>query len=257
MANEAKLGKLVEGEQGRDAVHVPIVPTRAMEYLEPGQRVGRNGYADAAGVGIVDPFLPRPVQTGETFWLCLLPGSITSLEHRWTHPAFETGAPAVAVSPQAATAPATDAWRNSTVVALATAIRRDNKYEDMPILADACEEAGCPHGDLLHRLRKAKAWKSEAVKLVCVVLGGELATAVSRIEGIADAIEIHYSGLMEAAELWESSDSEYGDYTVQQGSESWRNYFPDYQEEFWPLYALVVGREVPEEKRGQFFSCSC
>ncbi len=37
-------------------------------------------------LGIVDPFLELPVQRGQKFWIFLLPNTITSLRHDWTHP---------------------------------------------------------------------------------------------------------------------------------------------------------------------------
>jgi hypothetical protein len=37
-------------------------------------------------VGIVDPFLTAPVQTGQMFWMLLIPYSISTLRHEWTHP---------------------------------------------------------------------------------------------------------------------------------------------------------------------------
>jgi len=87
----AKLGQLVQGVAGRDAVHVAIVPIEAAVDLEPGWHVGiRDGKATTLKphIGIVDPFLRGHVTRGERFWLCLYPGTITSLRHEWTHPAF-------------------------------------------------------------------------------------------------------------------------------------------------------------------------
>lgn len=89
------LGKLVTDETlARDAVHIAVAPVIAAEPLEPGEHVGLNseGQASAAVTvfcGIVDPYLTSgQIQTGEKFWLFLYPGSIQSLRHEWTHPAF-------------------------------------------------------------------------------------------------------------------------------------------------------------------------
>jgi hypothetical protein len=95
--NEQKLGKLITGEAQRDAIHVAIAPVIAGEQLEPGWNVGLNQKGKAVNfigmgikpIGIVDPFLTHPVKPGEQFWLVLYPGTITSLRHDWSHPAFK------------------------------------------------------------------------------------------------------------------------------------------------------------------------
>jgi len=95
-----KIGQIINQPQQRDAVHMAIVPMEAGERLQAGLHVGLlDGKAvitDARrvlrrglkAVGIVDPFLTVDVQKGDKFWLFLYPGSITSLRHDWTHPAF-------------------------------------------------------------------------------------------------------------------------------------------------------------------------
>ncbi len=94
-----KLGELIEGEPGRDAVHIAIAPVMAGEALVPGQRVrlSDNGRAYIAlwgkEVGIVDPYLSNIVGAGERFYLFLMPNTVTSLRHVWTHPAFPAKLP--------------------------------------------------------------------------------------------------------------------------------------------------------------------
>jgi hypothetical protein len=44
-------------------------------------------------------------------------------------------------------------WRSETVVALATGIDQERAFDRMPILADALEEAGCDHPDILTHCR--------------------------------------------------------------------------------------------------------
>lgn len=93
---EARLGQLITepGEQNqRDAVHFAVVPIIASGPLKPGQRIGVNKagtHTDehAETVGIVDPFYSMLINKGETFWLVLYQGQVTTLRHEWTHPAF-------------------------------------------------------------------------------------------------------------------------------------------------------------------------
>lgn len=47
------------------------------------------------------------------------------------------------------------AWRSPTVVSFASAIHADRAFDRLPILADALEEAGCDHPDLLAHCRRA------------------------------------------------------------------------------------------------------
>lgn len=98
--NHPTVGRLIRGPAQRDAIHTAIAPVMASEKLEPGDRIKLvsegsdtvekdNSYAFRQGIGIVDPFLEEPVEQGQRFWMFLLPNTITSLAHHWTHPAFE------------------------------------------------------------------------------------------------------------------------------------------------------------------------
>lgn len=44
-------------------------------------------------------------------------------------------------------------WRSEAAVALATGIYAERAFDRMPILADALEEAGCDHPDILAHCR--------------------------------------------------------------------------------------------------------
>ncbi|HYT89020.1 MAG TPA: hypothetical protein VEL76_09950 [Gemmataceae bacterium] len=48
-------------------------------------------------------------------------------------------------------------WRTPAVVAVARGIYEDQRFQDLPILADAVEEAGCTNGELLGHLRGSVA----------------------------------------------------------------------------------------------------
>jgi hypothetical protein len=79
----------------KDAVHVAVISVECKaETLMPGEHVDKDGMPTGEKlVGIVDPFVRKPVKKGEKFWLCLYPGTITALKHYWTHPAFEAETP--------------------------------------------------------------------------------------------------------------------------------------------------------------------
>lgn len=90
-----RLGQIIRTPQERDSIHIAVAPVVAAADLNAGQHVGLNaaGEAEPAGggiksLGIVDPYLTRAVERGQTFWLLLYPGSIVGLRHDWFHPAF-------------------------------------------------------------------------------------------------------------------------------------------------------------------------
>lgn len=90
-----KLGSLIIDTVGRDAVHIAVAPVTAGAKLNPGDRIGFTDTAHTVNIkrkgaiGIVDPFLAHPVSKGDVFYMFLLPNTITSLRHEWTHPEFE------------------------------------------------------------------------------------------------------------------------------------------------------------------------
>lgn len=90
----ASIGTILDKPMMRDAVHIAVVQATCNEYetLKPGQHVYLGGnfiateFAGGKRAGIVDPYLTEDVTGGQSFWLFLYPGTITSLKHVWTHP---------------------------------------------------------------------------------------------------------------------------------------------------------------------------
>jgi hypothetical protein len=62
-------------------------------------------------------------------------------------------------------------WLTSTVVALARGIYDDRAFERMPILADALEDSGCDHADVLAHCRGAEATHVRGCWVVDLLLG--------------------------------------------------------------------------------------
>jgi len=89
------IGQLIDSSAKQDAIHIAVAPVRAAEKLNPGLGISftNDNQVDVSKsntpIGIVDPFLIKPVNKGEMFWMFLLPNTITSLRHQWTHPEFE------------------------------------------------------------------------------------------------------------------------------------------------------------------------
>ena len=103
MSDKVKVGQLQpKGLTERDAIHVAIAPVVAQTELAPGKHIGADGSERKPHVGIVDPYLKTAVQQGDTFYLFLYPGTVTSLRHEWTHPQFK--AVSSSVNPERATA---------------------------------------------------------------------------------------------------------------------------------------------------------
>ena len=92
--SDVELGKIIEGEANRDAIHIAIAPVVATKELYPGQKIrltGSDGAAEATDGnhhGIVDPFLGHKVCEGQKFYMWLTPNTVTGMRHHWEHPAF-------------------------------------------------------------------------------------------------------------------------------------------------------------------------
>lgn len=91
--HDVNIGSLITKPESRDAVHFAVAPVKSSDRFLPGEHVGLNDKGEAAQtdtpIGIVDPFLTKAVEPGETFWLFLYPKTVTNLRHDWSHPAFE------------------------------------------------------------------------------------------------------------------------------------------------------------------------
>lgn len=97
------LGKKLVGGEVRDAVHIAIVPVIVDVLVRPGESAGvkfidGEYHVDMNSfpiVGIIDPFLDKPVKAGERCYLCLHPNSVTDMTHCWSHPQFKDEIPNV------------------------------------------------------------------------------------------------------------------------------------------------------------------
>lgn len=69
----------------------------------------------------------------------------------------------------------------------------------------------------------------------------------------ADSIDLTYNVLMEGADTWVNSRDQYCKYLVQGGTLEGTYTDP----EFWKHYEIVRGVKVPEDRKENFFSCSC
>lgn len=129
-------GVLAGPNEQKDAIHVAIAPMEAAEIMSPGTHVMVKDGKMMRGspcVGIIDPFLKMNVQPGDRAWLFLYPGTITSLRHDWSHPAF--AAPADTPAPMQPSPTAESALR-------AIAAMLDIGYTQLLAAADTWLETG-------------------------------------------------------------------------------------------------------------------
>lgn len=85
--SKINLGELAPPDAQRDAIHVAVVPMTASRRLSPGEHIAADGGSENP-IGVVDPFIRKAVMSGDRFYLCLYPQTVTDMRHHWSHPAF-------------------------------------------------------------------------------------------------------------------------------------------------------------------------
>lgn len=161
-------------------------------------------------------------------------------------------------------------WNDGTVPNLAQTIFDGRRYDLLPILADALEEAGYPDAALPARFRTPLA-PVTAVRLLAPIVGGDLAESVKWLENLAaelgpadtyeyGEVEMTYEDLMGFAKKWVDSTANLedrwgGTYTTERGSEHWRSVMYRQNDKFWDHYENVTGETTNHPEA--FFSCGC
>lgn len=137
------LGTILDDKQRRDAIHLAVEPVEAGCDMNPGQHISvicgvawLSTGADA--LGIVDPFLRRPVLKGERFWFVMYPRVVCSLRHVWSHPAFPD---------EAGVVPKVDAASASS------------RQQSEQWLRDFCDRNDCPDYDTVMKVIEHGSWQ--------------------------------------------------------------------------------------------------
>lgn len=92
---QAHIGQIHSVSLPRDAVHVAVVQVTAGEDLHRGDHITKDGVKGVPEIGIVDPFIDRPIKKGEAFYLFLYPGSAEDLTHQYVHPVLDADHPKI------------------------------------------------------------------------------------------------------------------------------------------------------------------
>jgi len=225
MSGDIGIGRLIQGDAHRDAIHVAVLPATAGEQLRPGQRVtiDKNGKTAFGAplvlvnncpdptVGIVDPFLYQPVEPGQDFYVFLLPGSITSLRHDWTHPVLDEQ-------------PLAKVWLENY------AKFKGLRYDDMMALKN------------LPRDMPQAFWDNFQT------VTGKDGQSTHTVMEVADAAGLGFAELMAGA-----ADYQQNDRCLKEGGR-WEGFDFDV-EAFWDAYEKLTGAPVID--KSNFFSCAC
>jgi hypothetical protein len=154
-------------------------------------------------------------------------------------------------------------WRSYNVTALCEAMRREQDWSNLPILADALEDAGYCDAKVLGQLRGPKPENSESQRLVALLCSDETAMAVRWLERFVVwinypdeprmdyeyVIQQGYSGIKEDGGMFFSSDD---------GADFFREGAANVQE-FYHNWSLATGEPLPgeERQREMYFRCAC
>lgn len=295
----ATLGNVIGPNEKRDAIHIAVEPVEAgADNMKAGDHVVLvRGVAypclqgTVTAVGIVDPFLERPIYKGERFWLLVYPRQITSLRHVWEHPMFPDSEPQLFNTEKEAaqvTLPRTPLTvaevENSDVLSLLI----QHRYGSQAHLFNAvAKEAGLSAADLYVLAHNAVdlpraedgsrsfplsdrwSYPRKTIKLTA-----DFWTAMDELFSIkqdpqralaiklesehwlasrASSMNIDYDRMMDLASTWEPDENGVvrGDYETR-GAE-WEG--ESCGDDFWEHYANVTGHCVPAG--GSIFNCSC
>ena len=252
---------IITEAEGRDAIHLAVENVEAGERLVPGERIGLgpDGKAYAApgfranvvqgrtikALGIVDPFLDVSfVQPGERFWLVVLPRTIRSLRHVWSHPDFAelSGAEKTGAVPTATTTATAPAVVTPGDVIQAAPIHTPAGQDELARIQAELRAAQVQLQAVSVEAARQKSSNSE---------DADILEAARWLRKYASDMDIDYEELMETAH-----DHAYGDgYSyICDGSKFEGESVPD---ELWDHFGTLTGKYVRREKRGSFFSCSC
>ena len=224
MSGDIGIGKLINGDAAKDAIHIATIPLVALETLSPGQHIGINQNFKASSVAnkhiaIVDPFLKQPVLAGQKFWGFMYPGSIESLRHDWTHPDIRDDRQVL------------DAFAASLGITYDELISlgKENKVE----LAKQDKKA------------KAKKWLEDFAAEVPYYDYGH--------DYNGKRIGYTYDYVLEIGK--QAREKAY----VCVGDDSTQDYFNDHKEEFMKNIAIVLDQEYDpdNEENRPYFSCAC
>lgn len=94
---QAKIGKLLDKGEKRDAIHIAVLPVVCDMDMKPGSRVAvelvgdeYHAYVDkTSGIGVLDPFLSDQVTRGSRCYVFIDPLTVVGMRHDWSHPALE------------------------------------------------------------------------------------------------------------------------------------------------------------------------